>query len=164
MQVLAKVKDRRAITSARLSLCVVRCVFIRTFVVCEHYSRSGCGRQRNLGRKDGERHGGVARCNLRFLRNYSGKFTYMVEFICWVAVIALAAAFILSLAVKWHILEWLQVHAPNEFLNELFSCNFCCSWWVCAGISLILFLARGWWPLLFAPICSTIICRELWRH
>lgn len=86
----------------------------------------------------------------------------MLAFVCWIVVIALAASFIMSLAVKWGILEWLQVHAPNDFLYKLFSCKFCCSWWTCVGISLILFLALGWWPLLLVPICSTVIARELW--
>ena len=39
----------------------------------------------------------------------------MSEFICWVAVVALIAAFALSLADKWGIIEYLQVHAPNYF-------------------------------------------------
>ena len=49
----------------------------------------------------------------------------MLAFVCWIVVIALAASFVMSLAVKWGILEWLQVHAPNDFLYKLFSCKFC---------------------------------------
>lgn len=86
----------------------------------------------------------------------------MVEFICGVAVVALAAAFLLGLAVKWGWLEWLQVHAPNVFFEKLFNCKFCCSWWMCVAISLTLSVAAGNWWLLLAPVCSTVITRELW--
>ena len=83
-------------------------------------------------------------------------------FICYVAVVALAAAFLLSLMVKWHWLEWLQIHAPNAFFEQLFNCKFCCSWWVSVILSLTLCVATGDWLLLLVPVCSTIIARELW--
>ena len=68
---------------------------------------------------------------------------WIVEFVSWVAVIALMAAFLLGLSQKWGWIEWLQVHAPNDFLHELFSCKFCCSWWVSVLISLTLCVASG---------------------
>ena len=86
----------------------------------------------------------------------------ITDFLCWVAVIALLAAFALSLAVKWKILEWLQVHSPTEWLNKLFSCKFCCSWWTCLIISVPLCVLVGNWLMLLAPVCATIIARELW--
>lgn len=86
----------------------------------------------------------------------------VVEFISWVAVIALSAAFFLGLAAKWGWIEWLQVHAPNDFSYKLFSCKFCCSWWVAVIISLTLSVVVGQWLLLAAPICTTVITRELW--
>ena len=86
----------------------------------------------------------------------------IVNFISWVAAVALAAAFLLSLSVKWGWLEWLQVHAPNAFFEKLFNCKFCCSWWVSVLISLTLCVATGDWWLLFIPVCSTVITRELW--
>ena len=85
-----------------------------------------------------------------------------LEFICYVAVVALAAAFFLGLAAKWEILEWLQVHAPNEFFGRMFNCKFCCSFWVGVVISLTLCVVTGQWTLLAVPICSTVITRELW--
>jgi len=86
----------------------------------------------------------------------------IVEFLCWVAVISLAAAFLLGLAAKRGWMEWLQVHAPNEFFERLFNCKFCCSWWASVAISLTLCVATGHLILLAAPICATIIARELW--
>ena len=86
----------------------------------------------------------------------------IVNFACYVAIVSLSAAFLLSLAVKWGWLEWLQVHAPSDFLHELFSCKFCCSFHVSAIISLTLCVVTGEWLLLAVPVCSTVITRELW--
>jgi len=86
----------------------------------------------------------------------------IVNFACWVAIIALCAAFVLSLAKKWGILEWLQVHAPCDFLYNLFMCKFCCSFWVSMAISLTLSVVTGNWLLMAAPVCTTIVTRELW--
>lgn len=85
-----------------------------------------------------------------------------IEFAAWVAIVATAAAFVLGLAVKWKILEWLQVHAPTEFISRLFNCKFCCSWWVCLGICVTLWVVTGAWLLMLVPICATVITRELW--
>ena len=76
--------------------------------------------------------------------------------------VSLSAAFVLGLAVKWKILEWLQVNAPNEFFGKLFNCKFCCSWWVSVLISLTLCVVTGQAFLLLVPFCSTVIVRELW--
>jgi len=86
----------------------------------------------------------------------------IVEFISWVAVVILAAAFLLSLARKWGIIEWLQVHAPTDFLYKLFSCKFCTSFWTGVAISLTLWMVTGAWQMLLIPICSTVIVRDLW--
>ena len=86
----------------------------------------------------------------------------IVEFVCWIAAVSCAAAFLLGLALKWGWIEWLQIHAPNDFLHKLFSCKFCCSWWVSVAISLTLCVATGQWILAAVPVCSTVITRELW--
>lgn len=86
----------------------------------------------------------------------------LFNFICWAVVIALAAAFALGLASKWGILEWLQVHAPNEFFEKMFNCKFCCSFWVGVIISLTLCVITGQWMIMLAPVCTTVITRELW--
>ena len=86
----------------------------------------------------------------------------IIIFACWVLAVSLSAAFVLGLAVKWKILEWLQVHAPNEFFGKLFNCKFCCSWWVSVLISLTLCVTTGQAFLLLVPFCSTVIVRELW--
>ena len=97
-----------------------------------------------------------------YLRTFSLDFRMVVSFVCWVAVVALVAAFVLALMQKWGLLEWLQVHAPSDFLHELFTCKFCCSFWVAVFISLVIFLVTGILAYLFIPICSTLISCKLW--
>ena len=86
----------------------------------------------------------------------------ITEFICWVACVGAAAAFLLSLLAKWGWLEWMQVHAPCEMLSRLLGCKFCLSFWTCAALSLSLAAVTGEWALLAVPVCSTLITRELW--
>lgn len=86
----------------------------------------------------------------------------IIEFVCWVVAVALAAAFLLGLAVKWGWIERLQVHAPNEFFYKLFTCKFCCSFHVSMLICIVLCVCTGKLAILLVPVCSTIIARELW--
>ena len=86
----------------------------------------------------------------------------MIRFLCWVAVVSLAAAFVLALAKKWGWIEWLQVHAPSEFLHRLFSCPFCCSFHAAVVLSVAAAAVTGDWLLLLVPFCSTVITRLLW--
>lgn len=78
----------------------------------------------------------------------------MIEFAVAVALVALAVKFLRTLAEKWGILEWLQVHAPNEFLHKLFTCSFCQSFWLGLAICIVLvvFGAPLYW--LSIPIFS----------
>lgn len=80
----------------------------------------------------------------------------ILNFLCYVVCVALAVKFMLTIAEKWGILEWLQAHAPNEFFHKLFTCNFCQSWWlgVCLSILLGIFVD---WHLFFVPIFSSSI-------
>ncbi len=86
----------------------------------------------------------------------------VVTFVCWVAVVALSTAFVLGLASKWGLVEWAQVHAPNDFFEKLLNCKFCLSFWTGLVISLILSVTAGCGWIIAAPICSTVIARELW--
>lgn len=79
-----------------------------------------------------------------------------------VLIVACIAAFLLSLAVKWGWLEWLQIHAPNAFFDKLFHCHFCCSWWASLGVSVILAIILQCWWILAVPLCSTVIAVRLW--
>lgn len=86
----------------------------------------------------------------------------MTDFLSLTVLVALSASFFLSLGVKWGLIEWLQLHAPNDFLNRVFSCKFCCSWWVSVFISLFLWLILQENLILAIPVCSTVIAKHLW--
>ena len=79
----------------------------------------------------------------------------IVDFACWVAVVALVSAFLLSLAVKWGWLEWMQVHAPNEVLERLLGCKFCVSWWMCVAVSSAAWAVTGYAAFAGVPFCAT---------
>lgn len=85
----------------------------------------------------------------------------MLDLVAYIIIVALSGAFVLALLNKWRVLEWLQVHAPGEFLHQLFSCHFCSSWWVCLIISLPLWWVIGPWAAA-VPVCSTMIAVRLW--
>ena len=89
------------------------------------------------------------------------------EFLVWAVLVALAVKFLRTLADKWGILEYLQLHAteiqdklpiklPTDFMYKLFSCEFCQSWWlgICLSILLAIFVD---WHLIFVPIFSSNI-------
>ena len=57
----------------------------------------------------------------------------MQAFLFYTVVVALVAAFGLTLLRKWQVIEWVQVHG-NEFFAKMFNCDFCLSFW--AGLIL----------------------------
>lgn len=85
--------------------------------------------------------------------------TTIFDFLCWVLAIALLVMFIRTLAIKWGILEWLQVHAPNDFLYKLFSCDFCQSFHLGMIICIFLAIFAKDWLFLLIPIFS---CNIRW--
>ena len=80
----------------------------------------------------------------------------MIDFVCWVFLVALLVMFLRTLAIKWGILEYLQVNAPNEFLHKLFTCDFCQSFHLALFICIFLAIFVHWW-LIFIPIFSSVL-------
>ncbi len=79
----------------------------------------------------------------------------MIDFVCLVVLVAFAVKFVQTLADKWRVIEWLQFHAPNDFLYKLFSCDFCRAFHIGMFFSIILAIAmRDAW-LLTIPIFSS---------
>ena len=77
-----------------------------------------------------------------------------------VAVVSLVSAFIILLAMKVGIIEWMQVHG-DKFISELAKCNFCLSFWTCM---LLTVFVCCWYdePLyIFAGVFSCGITRRL---
>ena len=56
--------------------------------------------------------------------------------------VALEAAFVILLAKKLGIIEWMQVHG-SEFISKMASCDFCLSFWVGSAICLCVALYEG---------------------
>lgn len=83
-------------------------------------------------------------------------------FLSDIVLVALGSAFVLSLAVKWGVLEWAQVHAPTELVSKMLNCKFCVSFWTALAVSLIMWAVGGYWHIVFAPVFATVIIRELW--
>lgn len=81
----------------------------------------------------------------------------MTFFEC-IFLVALIAAFIVTLAKKWGAVEYLQVHG-NDFFSKMANCDFCLSWWVSLALGIVFFIVTGNGYFLVAPFCSTMISR-----
>ena len=53
--------------------------------------------------------------------------------LCCVVLVALVGAFIILLAMKLGIIEWMQIHG-DAFISEMAKCNFCLSFWTCSAL------------------------------
>lgn len=84
----------------------------------------------------------------------------MKDFVLYTAVVALLAAFGLTLLKKWGVVEWVQVHG-NDFFNKMFRCDFCLSFWAGVALSIIFAVVTGNPAILLVPFCSTMITRFL---
>lgn len=84
----------------------------------------------------------------------------MINFVCYIVIIALLAAFFVQLGKKWRVVEWVQVHG-NKFFSEMFHCDFCLSFWACAVLSAVAFVFTGDALLLAVPFCATMLARIL---
>lgn len=74
--------------------------------------------------------------------------------------VALVAAFGLTLLRKWGVIEWVQVHGNNFFAN-MFNCDFCLSFWSGLVLSILCVFISGNPALLLVPVCSTVITKNL---
>lgn len=84
----------------------------------------------------------------------------MTILLIWVFIIGTAAAFLLTLAKKWGIVEYVQVHG-NDFFSQMFHCDFCLSFWLGVVLAVLASICTGHPQLLLVPICSTMITRAL---
>lgn len=84
----------------------------------------------------------------------------MIVFVIQIIVIAMFASFVLTLANKWGIIEYVQING-NDFFSQMFNCYFCLSWWTCVVIAITWFLNTGDYFVLLTPFCSTNLTRKL---
>lgn len=72
------------------------------------------------------------------------------------------SAWLLTLAYKWGIVEYIQSSEKlPKLINKLASCDFCMSWWVSVAICLVAAVAAGEWLLVVSVFVSTMISRHL---
>lgn len=93
------------------------------------------------------------------------------QFLAVIVIVALAVSFIYLLFTKWHVWEYLQIHADGwlekithrrtEFLNEAFSCIFCMGWWLSVIICVILLCITGDASYIIVPFCTVPIIRRM---
>ena len=75
--------------------------------------------------------------------------------------VALVAAFVVALLKKWGVAEYMQVHG-DRFTSQLFSCDFCMSWWASVLVMLLSISFVGDNAVyMLAPVLATPIARYL---
>ena len=81
-------------------------------------------------------------------------------FVIILLAIALTAAFGIMLVSKLGVRDKVIMEAPR-LISELFSCDFCLSWWTCVFLSIIVSAVTGMWVMLCVAVLATPITRKL---
>lgn len=84
----------------------------------------------------------------------------MIVILMYAVFIALIAAFFLLLLRKIGVVEYIQVHG-NNFFAQMFSCDFCLSWWSGVVIAILATAISGDLSILITPFISTPITRKM---
>ncbi len=84
----------------------------------------------------------------------------MACFLISVILIALASAFVLTLAYKWGVIEWMQVHG-DKIISQMANCDFCLSFWSNVIVCMVVMLVVDDVTIGLAPVFSTMITRKL---
>lgn len=84
----------------------------------------------------------------------------LVYFTISVLIVALLAAFVILLITKLGLREKVIVRG-NDFFSEMFSCDFCLSFWCGLFFSLAFTIASGSFLFFLVPFLSTPITRRL---
>lgn len=84
----------------------------------------------------------------------------MIGILMYAVMVALWVTFLLLLAYKVGIIEWMQVHG-GKFISKMAQCDFCMSWWLSVIITLVVFCFTCNVMLLVVPFLSTPIARRL---
>ena len=84
----------------------------------------------------------------------------MACFLISIILIALASAFVLTLAYKWGVIEWMQVHG-DKIISQMANCDFCLSFWSNVIVCMVVMLVVDDVMIGLAPLFSTMITRKL---
>ena len=86
--------------------------------------------------------------------------TTITSLLLYATMIALWVAFLLMLAYKLGIVEWLQING-NKFFSDMAHCDFCMSWWLCLIVTMMIMCFTCNLHLLVVPFIATPIARKL---
>lgn len=84
----------------------------------------------------------------------------MLDFVLSAIIIATLASWIVLFITKIGLREYVQIHG-SKIVAELFSCDFCLSWWVCLMLSVICSIITGDLTMVLCAFCATPISRYL---
>lgn len=84
----------------------------------------------------------------------------MACFLISIILIALASAFVLTLAYKWGVIEWMQVHG-DKIISQMANCDFCLSFWSNVIVCMVVMFFVDDVTVGLAPVFSTMITRKL---
>jgi hypothetical protein len=85
----------------------------------------------------------------------------VTDFVAVAIMVATFDGWLLTLGYKWRVIEWLQSHAPNDIIWQLFNCQYCLSWWSGLLLSGLAALIGGCWWWLLCAFVSTKITQKL---
>lgn len=84
----------------------------------------------------------------------------MRELFLMTVIAATLSAYLLILAAKWKMVEWMQVRGW-KWLSDLANCDFCLSWWVNVIVCLVAALVTGDTMWVAVPFFATMLTRKL---
>lgn len=85
---------------------------------------------------------------------------FMMDFILLTIIIALFSCFVILFIEKIGYRELMQVRAP-KLIAELFSCDFCLSWWTNLIVTLVFCVMECEWYFICCAVAATPITRKL---
>lgn len=92
--------------------------------------------------------------------NFIAVTMILINFLCMTLIIALLACWVILFITKTGIREYIQVRA-HKTISEMFSCDFCLSWWVCLCLAIVASFIISDWRITFVPFCAAPITRYL---
>lgn len=84
----------------------------------------------------------------------------MLTFVLTTLIVALLASWIILFISKIGLREWVQVHAPL-LISQLFSCDFCLSWWTSLAVAVCFGIAAGDIIIFLTAFAATPLTRHL---
>lgn len=82
----------------------------------------------------------------------------LLRLLAVVGFVSLFAAFLVLLAHKVGLVEWMQVHG-SDLVSKMAHCDFCMSWWCCVLLTVMVMAVTGEVYLAAVPFIATPLTR-----